>query len=333
MRLVVHLDGRTASGSATRGLRRRRAHPGGPGRRRRPRRPAGPDVAGARRRRQRRARPTGVDLATAGATPADRAEVVRGFVDGAGGLETAGLLPHQPLDRRASPARPGSPSPARPWSAASPGSPATDGADGLARHAPLSIAELDGARPRRAGRGEGPRLDRPRGAARRAATRSCSSRPPWPTSSATWPRTRFNGKAVNERTSFVRARRGRSSTRRCRSWTTRSRVGLGYDAEGTPRRRLPLVESGRTVARHPRPAFGRRGRRREHRSPRRGGLLVRTGRPPPRPAADRPRGRRRRGRRPGRRLLGRRAGRRRRARDPGLGLLVHPRPRPAHASP
>ncbi len=89
MRLVVHLDGRTASGSTSvvssddvRSLVERVADAV----RVAPADPSWPGLAPAAE-----AGPaTGVDLATAGATPADRAEVVRGFVDGAEGLETAG---------------------------------------------------------------------------------------------------------------------------------------------------------------------------------------------------------------------------------------------------
>ena len=90
MRLVVHLDGRTASGSTSVVSDGRRAVARRAGRRRRPGRSRGPELAGPGRRPPRPARPPASTSATAGATPADRAEVVRGFVDGAEGLETAG---------------------------------------------------------------------------------------------------------------------------------------------------------------------------------------------------------------------------------------------------
>ena len=89
VRLRIHHDGRTATGIGD-GHRRVRARalvervvasvgvapvdPGWPGLAPAPRTGATPPV----------------DAATAAATPADRARVVRAFVDGAGGLETAG---------------------------------------------------------------------------------------------------------------------------------------------------------------------------------------------------------------------------------------------------
>ena len=122
-----------------------------------------------------------------------------------------------------------------------------------------------------------------------------------------------------------------SSTRRSRSSTTRWLAGLGFDAEGTPRQRLALVDGGRTVAvTHDRRTAAEAGAV-EHRPPR--ASTPSSARSPrhlalaARGPAD---GGRRRGRRTGVRLLGRRARGRRRARPAGLGLLVHPRARPAH---
>ncbi len=90
VRLTVHHDGRTAAATGT--VSRRR-WPRGPRRSRgrlRRDRPRRPGLARAHRSRPGHADVPALDPATAEATPADRAEIVRGFVEGAGGLETAG---------------------------------------------------------------------------------------------------------------------------------------------------------------------------------------------------------------------------------------------------
>jgi len=247
MRLVVHLDGRTATGSTSvvsesdvRSLVERVADAV----RVAPLDPSWPGLAPS-------ARPgatTGVDLATAGATPADRAEVVRGFVDGAEGLETAGYCrtnhwtggfansAGQSVSGEA--VECGVSGIARDRGA--------DGyADGLARHAPLSIAELDG-----------PALGA-RAAAKARAWREPEELAPGhyevvlePTAVAdllgNLAAHAFNGKAVNERTSFLRL--GEEQFDPALSFVDDPlALGLGYDAEGSPRRLLPLVEAGTTV--------------------------------------------------------------------------------------
>ena len=312
-------------------LRRRPARAGRAGRRR--------GRASPRWTRPGRGSPTprapgdtaGVDPATAGATPADRAAVVRAFVDGAGGLETAGYC-------------------------------RTNHWTGALRQLGRPVRHRRGRRVRPVRHRPQRRRRRPRPLTRRCASReldgaalgarAAAKARAW-TDPVELPPGRyevvleptavadilgnlaahgFNGKAVNERT-LVRPTSARtSSTRRCRSSTTRWPWGSGTTARARRARRLALVDCGphrraspTTAARPPRPVAD------QHRPPRRGGLRLRAGRPPPRPAAVRHRTRRRRrGRRAGRRLLGRRARRRRRARGPGLGLLVHPRARPAH---
>ncbi len=242
-RVVVHLDGRTASGSASvvsegdvealvdRVAAAVRVAPADA---------TWPGLAPA----AEAGTTPGVDLATAGATPADRAAVVRGFVDGAGGLETAGYCrTHHWTGGFASSA--GQSVSGEAVECGFSGIARTGGADGLARHAPLSIAELDG---------------EALGARAAAKARSWSDPvelPPGhyevvlePTAVAdllgNLATNAFNGKAVNERTSFVTI--GAEQFDPALSFVDDPLgVGLGYDAEGTPRRVLPLVEGGTTV--------------------------------------------------------------------------------------
>ena len=70
----------------------------------------------------------------------------------------------------------------------------------------------------------------------------------------------FNGKAVNERTLVRRAWARPSSTRRCRSSTTRWPSGSPYDTEGTPPPAAPSSRPGSDGRGHPRPAHRGRGR-------------------------------------------------------------------------
>ena len=170
---------------------------------------------------------------------------MRTFVDGAGGLETAGFCRSNH------------------WTgsfANSAGHVATgdatecglagiarhDGADGVARHAPLVLGELDGAAL----------------GARAAAKARASSDPVElpagryevvlePTAVADIVEllavAGFNGKAVNERRSFVRVGDDQFDP----SITVVDdplAVGLGYDKEGTARQRLVVVDRGTTVA-------------------------------------------------------------------------------------
>ena len=243
MRLVVHLDGRTASGSTSvvspddvhslvdrvaGAVRIAPLDPTWPGLA--PKAPSGA--------------PGGVDLATAGARPADRAEVVRGFVDGAGGLETAGYCRTNYWTGAFSDSAGQSVSGEAVECGVS-GIARDDGADGLARYAPLSIAELDGF------------ALGARAAAKARAWKDPEELPPGryevvlePTAVAdllgNLAAHAFNGKAVNERTSFVRLD-ARQFDQALSLVDDPVSVGLGYDAEGTPRRLLPLVEAGTTV--------------------------------------------------------------------------------------
>jgi predicted Zn-dependent protease len=243
MRLVVHLDGRTASGSTSvvstddvRSLVDRVADAV----RVAPSDPSWPGLAPVAE-----AGPAaGVDLATAGATPADRAEVVRGFVDGAEGLETAGYCRTNHWTGAFANSAGQSVSGEAVECGLS-GIARLDGADGLARYAPTSIAELDGLA-----------LGR-RAAAKARASQGAVELPPGRYEVVLEPSAvfdvignlggnSFGGRAVNERRSFLELGADQFDP----SITLVDDplvVGLGYDAEGTPRMRLPLVDGGRTV--------------------------------------------------------------------------------------
>ncbi len=243
MRLVVHLDGRTASGSTSvvsdqdvtslvgrvvDSVRVAPSDPSWPGL-------APPARAGGS---------TGVDLATAGATPADRAEVVRGFVEGAGGLETAGYCRtnHWTGGFASSTGQ-------SVWGEAVEcglsGIARENGADGLARNAPLSIAELDGY------------ALGARAAAKARATKEPVELPPGRYEVVLEPSAvfdvignlagnAFTGRAVNERRSYLEL--GAEQFDPAITLVDDPLVmGLGYDAEGTPRAPLLLVERGRTT--------------------------------------------------------------------------------------
>ena len=200
VRVRVHRHGRTAAGSATvtdeaavralvdRVLEAALVAPRDPGW------PGLAPVAGAPA--------SAPDWGTAGSTPADRAAIVRAFVDGAGGLEVAGYCRTNH------------------WSgsfANSAGQRLTGeaaecgvsgiardrGADGVARHAPARFAELDG------------HALGGRAAAKARAWTEPIELPPGryavvlePTAVVdiveTLAGAGFNGKAVNERRSFVR---------------------------------------------------------------------------------------------------------------------------------
>ena len=192
VRLRLHLDGRTAAGSTTLtgadGLRDLvdRTVGGGPAV---PGRPAvagaGPARPGGRRRR-RSTRPT------AHATPAQRADRVRAFVDAAGGLETAGYCRTLSTRPSPSPTRPARPSRARTTEAAMDGIARSRRVDGVARRSAIRLAEIDGAVLGRPGGGQGAGRRRPgrtatrtvRGGAGTDRGRSTSCRP-WPPSAST----------------------------------------------------------------------------------------------------------------------------------------------------
>jgi len=186
-----------------------------------------------------------VDRATAAAPPAARAEVVRAFVDGAEGLETAGYCRTNhwtgafvnSVGQRAA---------GEAAECGVSGIARDDGADGVARHAPLELSDLDGS------------ALGARAAAKARASRDPIELPPGryevvlePTAVAdivqSLAAAGFNGRAVNERRSFVRLGDDQFDP----SITLVDdpvAAGYGYDAEGTPRQRLVLVAAGRAAA-------------------------------------------------------------------------------------
>ncbi|MGI9053042.1 MAG: TldD/PmbA family protein [Ilumatobacteraceae bacterium] len=244
LRVTVHRDGRTASGSGTGGdgdgvealvdriLAAVTVAPVDTG---------WPGIAPAA--------PTGtpaeVDPAAAGATPDERASIVAAFVEAAGGLETAGFC------------RTGH------WSGAfvnSTGQEVTgeradvavdgiarlDGADGVARAASGRLADLDGA------------VLGARAAAKARAGADAEELAPdryevvlEPTAVAdvlhglSW--YGFNAKAVEERRSFVRL--GEAQFDPAITIVDDAAIcGDAYDAEGTPCRRTVLIEAGTSAS-------------------------------------------------------------------------------------
>lgn len=247
-RLVVHHDGRTATGTTTvatsedvAGLVERVRDAVGHA----PLDPSWPGLTPAGADRPRSAE---VDLATAGATPRDRAEVVRGFVEGAGGLETAGYVRtvHWTGGLASSNGRVvvGE---ATECGLSGIARHEADGTrwDGLARLAPLSIAELDG------------EVLGARAAAKARAMAGAEELPAGAYEVVLEPGAvldllgnlaahGYGGRAVEEGRSFVRL--GEQQLDPALTLVDDPlEVGRTYDDEGTPARLLPLVEAGRSV--------------------------------------------------------------------------------------
>jgi predicted Zn-dependent protease len=188
---------------------------------------------------------SGPALGAVMATPADRAQVVRGFVDGAGGLETAGYCRTNVWDG-AFVNSAGQTATGAAFECGVSGIARRDGADGLARHAPLTLAELDG------------RALGARAAAKAIASAAPVELPPGryevvlePTAVAdileTLAVAGFNGKAVNEQRSFVRL--GEQQLDAAINLVDDPlAVGQTVDDQGTPRRTLALVTAGRMLA-------------------------------------------------------------------------------------
>ena len=241
--IQIHHDGRTAATSATvtddadlaalvaravEAVRVAPADPAWPGLAPAADVPAGPAVVGA-----------------ASATPAGRAQVVRGFVDGAGGLETAGYC-RTNMWTGAFVNTAGQTATGEAFECGLSGIARRDGADGLARHAPLTLAELDGA------------VLGARAAAKAVASTEPLELPPGhyevvlePTAVAdileTLAIAGFNGKAVNEQRSFVRVGEPQFDPA-VTLVDDPLAVGQTIDEQGTPRRLLTLVDSGTTLA-------------------------------------------------------------------------------------
>jgi predicted Zn-dependent protease len=247
VRLRLHAEGRTAAGSTTltsadglAGLVSRTVEaarlcppdPGWPGLA-----PAAPRVSAGN-----------WDEATAQASPDDRAERVRGFVDAAGGLETAGYCrtrhwagafansAGQSITGRCS-------------EAAVDGIARLDGADGVAKQSSVRLADLDGA------------VLGTRAAAKARAGAGPVDLPPGRYEVVLEPTAvldvlailsvyGFGGKAYAERRSFAEpgAQQFDSAITIVDDPLGRGGLGPPFDIEGTPKRRLALVEAGVTRA-------------------------------------------------------------------------------------
>ncbi|HEX2774113.1 MAG TPA: metallopeptidase TldD-related protein [Micromonosporaceae bacterium] len=247
LRLRLHVDGRTATGSSTvvsdeglGGLVERTVaaarlcppDPGWPGLT-----PPGSSGGGA-----------AYDPATAEASPDDRAQRVRDFVDAAGGLETAGYC-RTTTWSAAFANTAGHSAYARSADAAMDCIARKDGVDGVARLVSTRLADLDGgvlgARAAAKVRaGEAPR-ELPSGRYEVVLE---------PTAVADLLQNfafyGFNGKAFNERRSFAEpgAQQFDAAVTFVDDPLAGAGVGLPFDIEGTIRRRLALVDQGVTAS-------------------------------------------------------------------------------------
>lgn len=185
-----------------------------------------------------------IDIATRDASPDDRARIVRDFVDAAGGLETAGYCrTNHRLGAFANSA--GHALSAESADVGLAGIARRDGADGVARVASGRLADINGA------------ILGARAAAKANAAIDPVEIPAdryevvlEPTAVAdileAFSNYGFNGKAVVERQSFVRVGDDQFDP----SITLVDdavAAGVAFDVDGTPTRRVALVEAGRTV--------------------------------------------------------------------------------------
>jgi len=188
--------------------------------------------------------PVGPNEATEVA-PDERAVVVRDFVDGAAGLETAGYC-RTNVWNGAFANSAGQSVHGSAIEAGMSGIARTNGADGVARHAPLRIGDLDGtalgARAAAKARAAVDPMEMPAGRYEVVLE---------PTAVAdileNLAVAGFNGKAVNEQRSFMRV----GTDQFDRSITLVDdplAIGSRFDTEGTARTRLTLVDRGTTVA-------------------------------------------------------------------------------------
>ncbi|MEV1285754.1 metallopeptidase TldD-related protein [Micromonospora sp. NPDC049679] len=247
VRLRLHVDGRTATGSTTivtdeglRGLVERTLSAA----RLCPPDPAWPGLAPP-------APVTGTgnwDEATAQASPDERAARVRAFVDAAGGLEAAGYC--RTLHTAGGFANTaGQSASGRTAEAAMDGIARAGGLDGTARLATGRLADLDGA------------VLGARAATKARAGAAPVELPPGryevvlePTAVAdmlqNFAMFGFNGKAYNERRSFAEpgAQQFDPAITLVDDPLGATDLGLPFDAEGTPKRRVALVEGGVTAA-------------------------------------------------------------------------------------
>jgi predicted Zn-dependent protease len=188
------------------------------------------------------------DEPTAAATPDQRADVVRAFVDAAGGLETAGYVESARTEAVYANTL-GQAVAGRVTSCAADGIARVPGADGVARRAGTRLSELDGAAlgaaaAAKARAGADP-VDLPPGDYPVVLEPSCVADLLDFLSSYG-----FNGRAVAEGRSFVQVGE-RQFDPAFSLWdgpTDELSTALPYDADGTPRRRVDLVTGGLSTA-------------------------------------------------------------------------------------
>jgi predicted Zn-dependent protease len=188
-----------------------------------------------------------VDDAIANASPADRADRIRAFVDAAGGLTTAGYCRTRHT-RAAFANSAGQAVSGATAEIAMDGIARTASSDGSARHASAYLSDVDGAK-----------LGA-RAAAKARAGDGAAELPPGryevvlePTAVADVLQALamfgFDGKGVNERRSFLVA--GEQQMDPAITFVddavSPGMIGLPFDDEGTPRQVTPIVEHGRTV--------------------------------------------------------------------------------------
>jgi predicted Zn-dependent protease len=247
VRLRLFVDGRTAAGSTT------RTDPGGlralvdrtlAAARLTPPDPRWPGLAPP-------APPAGagtVDEAVVSAGPVDRADLVRAFVDAAGGLTTAGFCSTRYTTTTFANTA-GQVAQGAGTEAVLDGVARLGGADGVARNSAARLSALDGA------------VLGARAAAKARAGADPVELPPGRFEVVLEPTAvfdvvqalgmyGFNGRAVNERRSFARVGQAQldPSVSLVDDPVGPDAVGLPFDVEGTPKRRLALVSAGVTVA-------------------------------------------------------------------------------------
>ncbi|MEU7902770.1 metallopeptidase TldD-related protein [Actinoplanes sp. NPDC049118] len=244
VRLRLHLDGRTASGSTTvtdadglRSLVERTVAAS---------RLSPPDAAWPGLTPPSPLRPAGgFDEATAAATPQERAERVRDFVRAAGGLETAGFC-RTSYSSGGFANTAGHSAEGRAAEAAMDGIARLDGADGVSRRASGRLADLDGAalgvRAAAKARAGGRPIELPPG--RYEVVLEPTAVADILDNLATFG---FNGKAFAQHQSFAEL-----GAQQFDDAITIVDEPLGatlpFDLEGTPRDALPLVRAGTTTA-------------------------------------------------------------------------------------
>ncbi|SDX98856.1 Predicted Zn-dependent protease or its inactivated homolog [Micromonospora pattaloongensis] len=247
VRLRLHVDGRTATGSTTvltddglRGLAERALTAA----RLCPPDPAWPGLAPP----APLAGPGNWDEATAQASPDERAARVRAFVDAARGLESAGYC--RTLARAGGFANTaGQSASGRATEAAMDAIARGGGADGVARLSAGRLAELDGAllgtRAVSKARAGGAPVELPPG--RYEVVLEPTAVADLLSNLAMYG---FNGKAYNERRSFAEpgAQQFDPAITLIDDPLGPTDLGLPFDAEGTPKRRLTLVDAGLTAA-------------------------------------------------------------------------------------